>query len=59
MFVKIFQERNIVFFAEGKNNSSIVPIKEDNPGTIVFEVVKAEKVKEGRSTFVVHIDYLV
>ena len=57
MFVKIFQEN--CFFAEGKNNSSIVPIKEDNHGTIVFEVVKAEKVKEGRSTFVVHIDYLV
>lgn len=37
-----------------EKNSCIVNVKGDNPGTraVIFEVIKAEKVKEGRSSFV-------
>lgn len=37
-----------------EKNSCIVNVKGDNPGTraVIFEVIKAEKMKEGRSSFV-------
>lgn len=49
------------YFTEHEKNSCIVNVKGDNPGTraAIFEVIKAEKVKEGRSSFVVLVSFLI